>query len=145
MRKKGQSELLAHTLMIAFTIILVLVVLNSINGIKRDYKTFIGKLEVNETCYQIKNAVLMLESNDNFDQQINETVGQIDMMLPEKIGGSYYRGKMVNRKFVISLFTGETYNCTIGFNVTGQTPGGLTYLKRKIYENDSVGYEIGKI
>jgi len=55
--RKAQSSLVAHTILVAFSMILIIVILNSLSSIKEEYQDFIGNIEIKEVCHRISSAI----------------------------------------------------------------------------------------
>lgn len=140
---KGQAELLSHTILLAITISILIFVVHSMDSIKDDYADFISDLEAKQVCFQIKNAVMRLET-PVIDQTKQETIGYIHTNLPDKIGDSYYRVTTSGKNITLNIFSNENYECHVGFDFTGQTIGGKTKISRIVDASENVLYQIEK-
>ena len=119
--------LMSHTFAIAFTIVIILLVVISFNNIKDDYKDFALKNQISGVCYTIKSAIEKIYWP--FDYESNGTFGRIIVNLPERIWDRNYRARFLDSSLLIESEINST--CHIGFNITyaGSTSGGRTEIE----------------
>ncbi len=146
---KGQVPFLSHTMMVAFSVVLIVLIVTTLNSVKIDYQEFVGKEEIIQVCVSIKSAIEKIYVPTGYTSLTNETMGSIVIDLPERIADVNYRMKFVNKTLMIETLAEPTLNqsCTIGFNASfeGSSRGGRTRLSWIRYTNITDVIQMAKV
>ncbi|MFH0832700.1 MAG: hypothetical protein V1900_03215 [Candidatus Aenigmatarchaeota archaeon] len=138
---KGQNPLLSQTLMVAFSLVLLLAVVTTLNSVRNDYQDFVGRHEIRQVCAIVKSGVEKIYSPGDYNSSTNATMGKILLDLPTRIGDMNYRAKFANTSLLIETTGSNRINdtCKIGFNISysGSTVGGRTEMSWIRYTNES--------
>ena len=127
----GQSVLISHSLMLAITLILVMIIIFSIISLKAQYQNFIGISEAKQVCLTTKSSIEKIYSPENYTSQTNSILGKVLVNLPKRIADEKYSIIFVNKSAEIKISNiGLNYTCKVGFPVqyNGSTDGGLTEI-----------------
>ncbi len=147
--RKAQSSLVAHTILVAFSMILIIVILNSLSSIKEEYQDFIGSIEIKEVCHRISSAIDKIYDEPSYWSLTNESMCSIDLALPDRVANINYLVDF-NGSDVYVRTTEKpllNYTCATGYNLTfsGSTTGGMTKISRIDYSNGSTAILLTKI
>jgi hypothetical protein len=145
---KGISPFLSHTMVVAFSAFLIIVVISTMNTITDEYRTYFSGSEINQFCFTIRSGIEKIYSIQAYNPQTNTTYGEIIIDLPEKITDMNYRASFSGKNITITaLNTQKNTTCQTGFdiNFTGSTTGGLTKLEYKYYANGTRIIEMSKV
>ncbi len=130
LNSKGQSPLLSHTIMLAFSLLLVLVIISMLTAIRDDYSNFIGKNEIAEVCLILKGGIEKMMTDDSYVSPTNTTKGRLFMRFPARIADQNYRMRFANNSVFVETLAQPRINdtCRLGHNAsyTGSTAGGIT-------------------
>lgn len=136
---KGQSPLISHTMMILFSIFLVLVIVTTLNSIRTEYEDFVAKNEILQVCALVKSSVEKLYWPQSYIPQTDTVMGSITMNLPKEIARVEYNARFSNRTLKVETIEQPKVNdtCEMGFDITfsGRTSGGRTRIKWTRYSN----------
>lgn len=147
--RKGQSPLVSHTIMIAFSLTLLLVVVTTLSSIRNDYQEFVAKHEIREVCAIVKSGIEKMYYPESYNSTSNTTKGKIILDLPARIGDMNYRARFANTSLLLETFGENKVNdtCKIGFNLSyyGSTGGGRTEIQWIRYSNLTDKIEMRKI
>jgi hypothetical protein len=146
---KGQSPLLSHTLVVGFSVFLVLAVVTTLNVLKSDYQDFIAKGEIEQVCALIRNGIDSIYNPDDYISPTDTTMGRITILLPDKLAGNVYRIRLVNSSSYIETVSQPAINrtCRLGFPAVynGSTSGGETEITWTRYSNGNDRIDMRKI
>ncbi len=135
----GQSPVLSHTLLIGFSVLLIMIIVTSMSSIKDEYQDFIGRSEITQVCAIVKGNVESIFWKENYISPMNETKGTATMRLPERIADMNYRAYFSGTTLFVETFgrVNITDTCVPGFNATytGSTSGGITRLNFTEYSD----------
>ena len=143
----GQSPVLSHTLIIGFSVILVLIIVTSMASIKEELQDFIGKSEIKQVCALVKGGIESVFHRDNYISPMNESKGTAKLKLPGRIADLSYRARFSGSELVIETFgINMTDTCKMGFNATylGSTSGGVTLVNFTEYSGRTMIVRISK-
>jgi len=115
----GQSQIVTHTIIIMFVVILILIVATTMNSIREDYDNFVGNMTSYEICSLIKSSMEKIYKPVSGNITVNRTedMGYVILDLPPKVGNSAYRLKLSGTNIIIST-SDKTYSCAVGLNAT---------------------------
>lgn len=134
----GQDPMLSHSITVAFSVILIIVVVGSLSTLKQDYQEFIGRTEISQVCGIVKSSVEKIYFQDGYASPNNFTKGKAYLELPEKIADLNYRMRFIGNNLSIETL-GLSLNdtCKMGFNATykGSSNGGRTLINYTRYDN----------
>lgn len=146
---KGQAPLLSHTITIAFSIVLIIMVVTTLNIVKADYQNFIGREEILQTCLAVKSAIEQIYWPSEYQPNNNITMGSIEIDLPKRIADVNYRMRFQNNTLEIEAIHTLDLNqtCKIGFNASfiGSSNGGKTRITWTRYTNNTNVIEMSKV
>ena len=129
---KGQSPMLSHTLSMAFSLLLIVIIISVLISLHDDYSNFIGKSEISQVCLLIKGGIENIIVEDRYNSLINTSKGKIFLRLPDKIADQNYRIRFVNNSISVETLSRPRLNdtCKPGANLTylGSTSGGRTEI-----------------
>ena len=130
--KKGQSQIISHSLTVLFSLTLILAVLTTMNKIESDYAGFAGSFQARDVCSLIKTSAEKIHNplTGNVSMNITEEMGLCVLDLPQKIGNEAYNVMFFNRTVKVeNSVTSQV--CEIGINATfsGVSSGGRTRLR----------------
>ncbi len=129
---RGQNPLLSHTIMMAFSLLMIIVIVSLLTSLRDDYSGFIGKNEISEVCLIVKGGIERIVTEDSYTPQTNTTKGRIFARLPDRIADQNYRARFANSSLYIETLSQPRINdtCRMGFNMTytGFTSGGMTEI-----------------
>lgn len=132
-KKKAQSPIVSHTLVIMLSIVLLILVITTLNSLRKEYQEFVGENEIKQICGIVRNGIEKIYWPEDYVSPTNTTMGEIVVGLPNKIAERNYRARFVNESLFIESIGEPTinYSCKIGFEVTlnGRTAGGRTEIK----------------
>ena len=139
MKLLGQSPLISHSLVVGFSLILILVVIMTLSHLENEYQTFTGNSEIQEVCGIIKYSTEKIYNPTNYTSPTNSTMGRIVLTLPERIAGISYRARFSDNLVYVNTVSEPLINttCSIDINATfsGTTNGGETLIIWKTYTN----------
>ena len=139
LKRKGQAPLLSHTITIAFSVILIIAIVTTLNIIKADYQNFVGKEEILQVCLTVKSAVEQIYWPTTYQLNDNITLGSVSVDLPDRIADLNYRMRFQNNSLQIETIQLLEINqtCKIGFNASfsGSSNGGKTKFIWTRYTN----------
>jgi hypothetical protein len=144
MTMKGQSILITHAILIAFSIFLIFVVVSTFVKLRDDFQDFTAESEINQLCFIVRNGVEKIIPFYDYRSPTNSTQAVLDLNLPVRLAGLPYRMNFVGKAVNIETLTGFfNTTCKVGFNVTyrGFTAGGRTLLTYTYNGTDNV--EVG--
>lgn len=131
LRKKGQSQVISHSLSVLFSMILILAVISTMNTIEKDYGDYTGKFQAREICSIMKAAVEKVYNpiSANISMNTTQEMGYYVIYLPQKAGNEPYEITFFNSTVKVE---GERLNqtCEIGINSSfmGISSGGKTKI-----------------
>lgn len=136
---KGQNPLLSHTIAIAFSLLLVLIVISALTTMRDDYSKFIGRNEISQVCLLLKGDIEKIVSDDRYISPTNTTKGKIFVRLPDRIADQAYRVRFVNNSLSIETLSQPRINdtCKPGFNLSYKVSasGGRTEINYTLLDN----------
>jgi len=138
--RKAQSLLISHSLAIAMSVLLVIVIIATFSNMRNQYQKFIAENEVKQVCLSVKSAVEDIYDTVNYTSQSNSTLGMIKMELPRRIADSRYHAMFFNSSVYIGMDNMQiNQTCKIGFpaRFSGTSNGGNTYITWTRYANGS--------
>lgn len=147
LRRKGQSQVVSHSLSVLFSMILILAVISTMNILEEDYGEYTGKFQAREICGMIKAAAEKVHNpvSQNITMNFSQEMGYYVINLPQKAGNGPYEIKFLNSTVSIE---GERINqtCETGINATfsGMSTGGRTKVSW-IYGNGTDYIKLEKI
>lgn len=129
---KGQSQIITHSLIILFSVSLIVLVATSMKNIENQYENFTGDLQVDDICSIMKSSIERIYNpvSQNISVNRTEEMGYNIINLPQKIGSGYYHINLYNN--TIEIETSEiVHTCEAGINATfsGKSSGGRTKIK----------------
>ena len=126
---RAQSPLVGHTIMIAITIILIMVVITTMDNLNNKYSDFVKENEMGSVCEIVRDGVTTMYDQDYITPVNNVTMGEITLKLPYTVGRDSYSIDFVNKSVRIVSGSFST-SCKIGYNITysGRSSGGLSTL-----------------
>ena len=135
--------------MIAFTMMVILIIITTLNSLRVDYQEFIGGYEIQEVCAVVKGGIEKIYRIENYVSQTNTTMGEIILELPKRIANVNYQARFVNSSLEIKTI-GEPFlndTCSIGFdvNLNGRTTGSTTRIKWTRYANGTDVIEMRRL
>ncbi|MBI2578163.1 MAG: hypothetical protein HYW26_00475 [Candidatus Aenigmarchaeota archaeon] len=137
--RKGQSQLVMHAFAVAFSLIMIWIIVSTMNSLIDENKKFVGKKEILQTCDIMKTSVEKLMIPREYVSRTNTTLGRIIVSMPEKIGGLKYRTRFANDTLLVETLGTPYINdtCVMGFNATfrGGTSGGKSEISYVRYDN----------
>ena len=146
---KAQSSIVAHTLFMAFSLILIIFIMSTMKNIKEDYQDFVGGVEIKEVCQRISAAIERIYDEPDYYSQTNETMCTVDLALPETIADTNYFVDFNGSDIYVRTMENPllNYTCPTGYNLTflGSTTGGMTRITRTDYSNGSTTITLSKI
>lgn len=146
-RKKGQSSLLTHSILISFAIFLVLIVLSAMTTLRTDFEDFVSDKELRQSCILVSSAVEKIYVSTGYRSPSNFTAGVTLIRMPQKIANTVYRLVFENSSLNIDARPFFNTTCRIGFNLSysGSSTGGLTQLKYVRYNNGTEALEMSNV
>mgnify|MGYP001601137489 CR=1 FL=1 len=146
-RKKGQSSLLTHSILISFAIFLVLIVLSTMTTLRTDFEDFVSDKELQQSCILVSSAVEKIYVSTGYRSPSNFTAGVTLIRMPQKIANTAYRLVFENSSLTIDARPFFNTTCRIGFNLSysGSSTGGLTQLKYVRYGNGTEALEMSNV
>jgi len=146
---KGQDSLLSHSMLIAFSLIVIIFVVAALTSLRDDYSGFIGKNEISQVCLLVKGSIEKIFVEDRYSSPTNTTKGRIFLNLPDRIGDQNYRIRFVNASISIETLSRPRVNdtCKAGFNLsyTGSTTGGRTEINFTVRDSGEKIVSIKKV
>lgn len=139
-KSKGISPLISHSIVVAFSAFLIVIVISTMTTITEEYRTYFAESEISQFCFTIRSSVEKIYSEQDYTPQTNTTYGEIILDLPEKITDMNYRAKFIGENITITAKSTKTNaTCRMGFdiNFTGSTTGGLTKMEYIYYNNNT--------
>jgi len=128
---KGQSPLVWHSIAIAISLTVVMIIIGSLNTVRYDFENFVIDEEVVQVCQIVRSGVERLYSPSGYSSPENSEMGRIILSLPDRIGSVNYRATFVNTSLYVALSgRDKNHTCLMGFNITfaGSSAGGETDL-----------------
>lgn len=128
-----------HAFAVAFSLMLVWIIITTMNTLVDQHREFVGKKEIVQVCDIMKTSVEKIMIPQDYVSRTNTTLGRLFVAMPEKVGGLKYRTRFSGDQLVIETlgtpFVNDT--CVLGFNATfrGGTPGGRTEIIYFRYSN----------
>lgn len=125
-----RGQMLSHTFVVAFNVILILAIVLSLNYITSEYRGFISKSEAEEVCLTIKSAVGKTIHRTNYDES-SYISGIVYIDIPERISNMKYRAWISGDVIQIDILDSrDDFNCLLDQPVlsTGSTGGGETKI-----------------
>lgn len=145
----GQNPLLSHTIAIAFSLLLVLIVVSVLTTLRDDYSKFIGRNEISQVCLLLKGDIEKIVSDDRYISPTNTTKGKIFVRLPDRIADQAYRIRFVNSSLAIETLSQPRINdtCKPGFNLSYvvSASGGRTEVNYTLLDNGTKVIGIKKV
>ena len=145
---KGQTPLISHAILVAFSLFLVYVVVTTFTSIRTDYQGFVGGLEIKELCFVMRGAIDKVYTQSDYIFSTSTNLGSIQARLPDRITDIKYKASFFNKSILIES-QGREFNdtCKIGFsaNYNGSTSGGLTRFSYLRYTNGTNVIEMVKL
>ncbi|MBI2579543.1 MAG: hypothetical protein HYW27_01440 [Candidatus Aenigmarchaeota archaeon] len=128
---------------------LILFVINFTNNIRDEYQDFIVESEIDHLCLLVKGAVAKVYVTGNIPGRYNDTLGSINIGMPEKIGDTKYRASFNGSSVMIETFFNPRRNvtCMIGLPgaYRGFSAGGQTKITLYQYVNGTKAIEMSNI
>lgn len=146
-RRKGQSILLTHAILISFAIFLVFAVFTTLTTLRTDFEDFVADKEVQQTCLLVKGAIEKIYVPTDYRSPDNTTTGKIVVQMPERIAGTAYRLGFINASVEIDARPFFNTTCKAGFAAVynGSSSGGRTQLKYVRYSNGTDNIEMSNV
>jgi len=137
---QAQSVLTTHALLVLFMTLILIAVVNTTNSITRRYEEFVENQTTSEICSLIKSTIAEFESaiskESGFKRLKKEQVGEVYLLLPEKLGEKSYMISLVNSSTIFSIQGGKEISCQIETKASlkGRCSG---HCKLVFYANES--------
>jgi hypothetical protein len=128
-RKKGQSFLFSHSILVGFGVILIFIVMVAFTNLHNDFQNFVAKNELQQACIIVQGGIEKIYLESGYRSPTEGIYGTIDVNLPDRIAGMPYSVYFVNS--TIRSDAGEfSYACGAGFNARyqGSSSGGITQI-----------------
>src|SRR3989338_5813000 len=136
---KGQAQIVMHALTVAFSLVMIWIIVSVMNSLTDEHKQYVAKKEILQTCDILKTGTEKIMVRQDYVPRGTAVLGKIYISMPEKIGGLKYRTSFLNDTMIIETIGTPTVNdtCVMGFNATfrGGTNGGKTEITRLRYNN----------
>lgn len=131
--------MLTHTIILVFSLMMILTIIITFKSMENDYRDFVGKNEMQQVCSMVKTGIESIYFKENYNSPGNTTKGRIIIDLPDRIADMNYRIRFVNRSATIETLGRLRINdtCKIGFvaNYTGSVSGGRTEINWTSYSD----------
>ena len=128
---KGQSPLVSHSIIVGFSLVLLIIIVISLGSIKSDYQQFVAKEEINQVCGLIRGGIEKIYNPSTYTSPTDSLMGSIRIDLPDRLADNVYRVSFGSSSYIETL-TQPAVNktCNIGFPVVynGSTTGGETEI-----------------
>ena len=137
-RKKGVSVLIWHSLAIAISLTIVIIIISSLSTVRTDFENFVIDEEIKQVCQIAKTGVERIYHPSSYTSRTNTTMASIILSMPDEISEAKYRATFINRSLYVEAFgKNKNYTCNMGFNITffGSTGGGETELIWTRFDN----------
>ena len=147
--KKGQSPLVSHSIIVGFSVFLVLAVVFTLNTLRADYQDFVGKGEIEQVCDLIRGGIEKIYNPSDYISLTNTTIGRIKILFPDRLADNSYRIRFANSSATIETISQPVINktCIIGFDLiyNGSTSGGETEIVWTRFSNGTDRIDMRKI
>jgi len=147
-KSKGISPFVSHTIVVAFSAFLILIVVTTMTSVTDEYRNYFADSEIGQFCFTLRSGIEKIYSTHDYDSQTNTTYGEVFIDLPEKLTDMNYRASFVGGNITIkSLHSNRNATCGTGYdiNFTGSTTGGLTKMEYKYYTDGTRKIEISRV
>lgn len=129
---KAVSNLICHSLVLGFSLLLIFIVVITLNSLGEDYRSFGGKNEISQLCETIKYSAEKIYNPSDYISPTTSTMGRVNLALPEKIAGILYKASLANGSVFITTtakpFINATCQAMINATLSGSTHGGATEI-----------------
>ncbi len=136
---KGASQLLTHSFLLAFSLVILLFVTMTFNNIKSDMVNFSSKISGREICSLLKQSIERISNinPDGVSVLSDEKFGYMIIKLPNKIGDAKYRIFLNGNEIDVKI-NNVDYKCYVTSNISlyGTAPGGLISITENIDNNE---------
>jgi hypothetical protein len=144
-RRKGQSFLFSHSILVGFGVILIFIVIVAFTNLRSDFQGFTARNELQQACMIVQGGIEKINVPSGYRPQGDGMYGEINVKLPDRIAGLPYNIRFADGAIIIEA--GDfAYTCRAGFSAryAGASSGGITRLA--IFRNSTADrIEMGSI
>lgn len=144
---KAQSELIWHSISIAVTLGIIMVILLTLGNIRDEFKDYISNEEIKQVCYNMRSAINIVYEKPDYRAASNSTLSAIYFDLPQRIADENYRiSTAPNKSLTVSIAAMQkNFTCRTGISadISGTAAGGRAKVTWTSLENGTDMIEMG--